>query len=89
MWVRPQFSLHSLADKVVFLRGLRVRLANQSSRLVRNSNRQKLEPIYNAALRLALGLPRNTPLDLLRVESMNGSFVSKSIPHILPKFSTI
>ncbi|GFW92715.1 RNA-directed DNA polymerase from mobile element jockey [Trichonephila clavipes] len=38
-----------------------------------NSNRQKLEPIYNAALRLALGLPRNTPLDLLRAESMNGS----------------
>ncbi|GFS53986.1 putative RNA-directed DNA polymerase from transposon BS [Trichonephila clavipes] len=37
-----------------------------------NSNRQKLEPIYNAALRLALGLPRNTPLDLLRAESMNG-----------------
>ncbi|GFW09128.1 hypothetical protein TNCV_315391 [Trichonephila clavipes] len=36
-----------------------------------NSNRQKLEPIYNAALRLALGLPRNTPLDLLRAESMN------------------
>ncbi|GFX51526.1 putative RNA-directed DNA polymerase from transposon BS [Trichonephila clavipes] len=30
-----------------------------------NSNRQKLEPIYNAALRLALGLPRNTPLDLV------------------------
>ncbi|GFW98270.1 hypothetical protein TNCV_995611 [Trichonephila clavipes] len=29
-----------------------------------NSNRQKLEPIYNAAFRLALGLPRNTPLDL-------------------------
>ncbi|GFV98790.1 hypothetical protein TNCV_2913071 [Trichonephila clavipes] len=38
-----------------------------------NSNRQKLEPIYNAALRLALGLPKNTPLDLLRAESMNGS----------------
>ncbi|GFW59685.1 hypothetical protein TNCV_2756931 [Trichonephila clavipes] len=38
-----------------------------------NSNRQKLEPIYNAALRLALGLPRNTPLDLLRAESMNES----------------
>ncbi|GFW31687.1 putative RNA-directed DNA polymerase from transposon BS [Trichonephila clavipes] len=38
-----------------------------------NSNRQKLEPIYNAALRLPLGLPRNTPLDLLRAESMNGS----------------
>ncbi|GFV24125.1 putative RNA-directed DNA polymerase from transposon BS [Trichonephila clavipes] len=38
-----------------------------------NCNRQKLEPIYNAALRLALGLPRNTPLDLLRAESMNGS----------------
>ncbi|GFV07503.1 putative RNA-directed DNA polymerase from transposon BS [Trichonephila clavipes] len=38
-----------------------------------NSNRQKLEPIYNAALRLALGLPRNTLLDLLRAESMNGS----------------
>ncbi|GFW68090.1 putative RNA-directed DNA polymerase from transposon BS [Trichonephila clavipes] len=37
-----------------------------------NSNRQKLELIYNAALRLALGLPRNTPLDLLRAESMNG-----------------
>ncbi|GFT00793.1 uncharacterized protein TNCV_3114581 [Trichonephila clavipes] len=36
-----------------------------------NSNRQKLEPIYNAALRLALGLTRNTPLDLLRAESMN------------------
>ncbi|GFS56145.1 putative RNA-directed DNA polymerase from transposon BS [Trichonephila clavipes] len=36
-----------------------------------NSNRQKLEPIYNAALRLALGLPRNTPLYLLRAESMN------------------
>ncbi|GFU57358.1 RNase H domain-containing protein [Trichonephila clavipes] len=33
----------------------------------------KLEPIYNAALRLALGLPRNSPLDLLRAESMNGS----------------
>ncbi|GFW84207.1 integrase catalytic domain-containing protein [Trichonephila clavipes] len=31
-----------------------------------NSNRQKLEPIYNTALRLALGLPRNTPLDLLK-----------------------
>ncbi|GFU48322.1 retrovirus-related Pol polyprotein from transposon 297 [Trichonephila clavipes] len=29
-----------------------------------NSNRQKLEPIYNAALRLALGLPRNTPLGI-------------------------
>ncbi|GFY15054.1 RNA-directed DNA polymerase from mobile element jockey [Trichonephila clavipes] len=26
-----------------------------------NSNRQKLEPIYNAALRLALVIPRNTP----------------------------
>ncbi|GFX15073.1 putative RNA-directed DNA polymerase from transposon BS [Trichonephila clavipes] len=38
-----------------------------------NSKRQKLEPIYNALLRLALGLPRNTPLDLLRAESMNGS----------------
>ncbi|GFX96831.1 putative RNA-directed DNA polymerase from transposon BS [Trichonephila clavipes] len=38
-----------------------------------NSNRQKREPIYNAALRLALGLPRNTPLDILRAESMNGS----------------
>ncbi|GFW83260.1 probable RNA-directed DNA polymerase from transposon BS [Trichonephila clavipes] len=38
-----------------------------------NSNRQKLEPIYNAALYLALGLPRNTLLDLLRAESMNGS----------------
>ncbi|GFX39285.1 putative RNA-directed DNA polymerase from transposon BS [Trichonephila clavipes] len=38
-----------------------------------NSNRQKLEPIYNAALRLALGLPRNNPLDLLRAESMNES----------------
>ncbi|GFT07429.1 putative RNA-directed DNA polymerase from transposon BS [Trichonephila clavipes] len=38
-----------------------------------NSNRQRLEPIYNAALRLTLGLPRNTPLDLLRAESMNGS----------------
>ncbi|GFV34688.1 RNase H domain-containing protein [Trichonephila clavipes] len=37
-----------------------------------NSNRQKLEPIYNAALRLALGFPRNTPLDLLRAESVNG-----------------
>ncbi|GFS79333.1 putative RNA-directed DNA polymerase from transposon BS [Trichonephila clavipes] len=37
-----------------------------------NSNRQKLEPIYNAVLRLALGLPRNTPLDLLRAESRNG-----------------
>ncbi|GFX88535.1 uncharacterized protein TNCV_2659461 [Trichonephila clavipes] len=42
-----------------------------------NSNRQKLEPIYNAALRLALGLPRNTPLDLLRAESMNGSINSR------------
>ncbi|GFW20730.1 putative RNA-directed DNA polymerase from transposon BS [Trichonephila clavipes] len=41
-----------------------------------NSNRQKLEPIYNAALRLALGLPRNTPLDLLRAESMNESINS-------------
>ncbi|GFW95300.1 retrovirus-related Pol polyprotein from transposon 297 [Trichonephila clavipes] len=29
-----------------------------------NSNRQKLEPIYNAVLRLALGLPRNTPLGI-------------------------
>ncbi|GFU21231.1 kinectin [Trichonephila clavipes] len=38
-----------------------------------NRNRQKLEPVYNAALLLALGLPRNTPLDLLRSESMNGS----------------
>ncbi|GFW68089.1 putative RNA-directed DNA polymerase from transposon BS [Trichonephila clavipes] len=37
-----------------------------------NSNRQKLELIYNSALRLALGLPRNTPLDLLRTESING-----------------
>ncbi|GFX31481.1 putative RNA-directed DNA polymerase from transposon BS [Trichonephila clavipes] len=56
-----------------------------------NSNRQKLEPIYNAALRLAPGLPRNTPLDLLRAESMNGSintrhnflcqkFITKQIP---------
>ncbi|GFY12482.1 putative RNA-directed DNA polymerase from transposon BS [Trichonephila clavipes] len=36
-----------------------------------NSNRQKLELIYNAALRLALGLPRNTSLDLLRAESTN------------------
>ncbi|GFV92066.1 hypothetical protein TNCV_1895021 [Trichonephila clavipes] len=43
-----------------------------------NSNRQKLEPIYNAALRLALGLPRNTPLDLLRAESMNSSIYIKS-----------
>ncbi|GFT08846.1 putative RNA-directed DNA polymerase from transposon BS [Trichonephila clavipes] len=42
-----------------------------------NSNRQKLEPIYNAALRLALGLPRNTPLDLLRAESMNGNINSR------------
>ncbi|GFW68989.1 probable RNA-directed DNA polymerase from transposon BS [Trichonephila clavipes] len=33
-----------------------------------NSNRQKLEPIYNAALRLALGIPRNTPLDLLLID---------------------
>ncbi|GFV92841.1 DUF4817 domain-containing protein [Trichonephila clavipes] len=30
-----------------------------------NSNRQKLEPIYNAALRLALGLPRNTPCQVI------------------------
>ncbi|GFT41882.1 hypothetical protein TNCV_1667361 [Trichonephila clavipes] len=29
-----------------------------------SSNRQKLGPIYNAALRLALGLPRNTPLEI-------------------------
>ncbi|GFW59901.1 putative RNA-directed DNA polymerase from transposon BS [Trichonephila clavipes] len=42
-----------------------------------NSNRQKLEPIYNATLRLALGLPRNTPLDLLRAESMNGNINSR------------
>ncbi|GFW38843.1 putative RNA-directed DNA polymerase from transposon BS [Trichonephila clavipes] len=51
-----------------------------------NSNRQKLEPNYNAALRLALGLPRNTPLDLLRAESMNNrhkflcqKFITKQI----------
>ncbi|GFU21319.1 putative RNA-directed DNA polymerase from transposon BS [Trichonephila clavipes] len=42
-----------------------------------NSNRQKLEPIYNAALRLALGLPRNTPLDLLRAEYLNGNINSR------------
>ncbi|GFT51640.1 hypothetical protein TNCV_2632981 [Trichonephila clavipes] len=43
------------------------------------ATRQKLEPIYNAALRLALGLPRNTPLDLLRAESMNGSINNRYI----------
>ncbi|GFU32067.1 putative RNA-directed DNA polymerase from transposon BS [Trichonephila clavipes] len=49
----------------------------QVDQLESNSNRQKLEPIYNAALRLALGLPRNTPLDLLRAESMNGNINSR------------
>ncbi|GFT03097.1 hypothetical protein TNCV_1361661 [Trichonephila clavipes] len=57
-----------------------------------NSNRQKLEPIYNAALRLALGLSRNTPLDLLRAESRNGSINTRHtfpLPNIYNQANSI